>query len=100
MTSRWKRVATHSMRVGRVKRGKSTSTSTAGTKQRQCKVCGHRFSFWHERAPRICRPCGEIAFEIARVAGPKFVTDKAVLSARARQMLPKQVVAAATVTHR
>ncbi|WP_211467305.1 hypothetical protein [Collimonas silvisoli] len=69
-------------------------------KMRQCVVCGHRFSHWHIRAPKICKPCGEIAFEIARVAGTEFVTAKAILCARNRQLLPQPILAASTASRR
>lgn len=97
MTSRWKRIACRSMRGTPLKSNKKIASTIASSKHHQCGVCGHRFISWHTRAPDICRPCGEIAFEIERVAGAQFVTEKAVLAARSRQVLPMNVLDASTV---
>ena len=66
-------------------------------KTNQCFVCGQRFSMWRKRAPTICRPCGELAAEIAKVAGPEFVNEKSIVAARNRNRLIKPVLEAFTV---
>lgn len=96
MTSRWKRIATRSLRAGR--QATEPYVIDAVKKSCQCSICGRRFTPWNLRAPTMCQPCGEIVMEIARVAGSKFVTAKAVLSVRTRQLLPQQILAASIVS--
>lgn len=96
MTSRWKRIAARSMRS--VNQARKKHSKPGSVKQCQCAVCGHRFLPWHKRAPDICRECGNLALEIARVAGAEFVTEKAVLAARSRQLLSQPILAGATVS--
>lgn len=69
-------------------------------KTSQCQVCGDRFAPWHKRAPRICKPCGEIVLEIERTCGAEFLTMKSVLAARIRQRLAAPLLSAASVAPR